>query len=196
MREDKDDVVLGRVKVTNVAGKALEMQQFGVKVVLTPGAATTAGPVALTLANLFENFELYNESNGSTYELDLAGNVYSDGDLNVALAQGTTTFAIRADTKKDIAMFDTASVKLDLSAGAIGANGGLYIIETNDDTQVTDITPSALSWKATKGTEAGATVVAITPLANVSKVRGSNDVVALQYTVEADESSALTDWWS
>ncbi len=190
MREDKDDVVLGKIKVTNVAGKALELQQFGVKVALTAGSATTAGPAALTLANLFENFELYNESNGATYELDLNGSVYSDSDLNIAIAQGTTTFAIRADTKKDITNFQTASVKLDLTAGPIGPNGGLYIIETEDDTAVNDITPSALSWKTTKGSEAGATV-ALTPLANISKVRGSNDVVALQYTVEADESSAL-----
>lgn len=190
MREDKDDVVLGKIKVTNVAGKALELQQFGVKATLTPGTATTVGPVALTLANLFENFELYNESNGATYELDLAGNVYSDADLNIAIAQGTTTFAIRADTKKDITNFQTASVKLDLTAGAIGANGGLYIIETEDDTAVTDITPSSLTWKTMKGTEAGATV-ALTPLANISKVRGSSEVVALQFTVEADESSAL-----
>lgn len=189
MREDKDDVVLGKIRVTNVAGKALELQQFGVKATLTAGTAT-ANSAALTLATLFENFELYNESNGATYELDLNGSVYSDNDLNIALAQGTTTFAIRADTKNDITNFETASVKLDLTAGAIGANGGLYIIETEDDTAVTDITPSALSWKTVKGSEAAATV-ALTPLSNVSRVRGSNDVVALQFTVEADESSAL-----
>jgi hypothetical protein len=193
IREDKDDVVLGKIKVTNVAGKALELQEFGVKVTLT-GTATTSGAVALTLANLFENFELYNESNGSTYELDrdVDGftNVYGDTNLNIAIAQGTTTFAIRADTKKDITNFQNATIKLDLSDGSVDSNGGLYIIETEDDTPVTDITPSALSWKTIKGTEAGATV-ALTPLANISKVRGSNDIVALQYTVEADESSSL-----
>lgn len=39
IREDKDDVVLGTIKVTNVAGKNLELQKFGLKVQLTPGTA-------------------------------------------------------------------------------------------------------------------------------------------------------------
>jgi len=39
MREDKDDVVLGKIRVTNVAGKALELQKFGVKAALTANTA-------------------------------------------------------------------------------------------------------------------------------------------------------------
>lgn len=49
------------MKVTNVAGQSLELQQFGIKVVLSN---TTA-----TLDEVFDNFEIYNEDTGTSYEL-------------------------------------------------------------------------------------------------------------------------------
>jgi hypothetical protein len=125
---------LGKLKVTNVAGKNLELQKFGVEATLTAGTAFVdngAGvgiandgiqngtEAALTLATLFENFELYNVSNGSTYELTLGGtttDVYSEDDLNVTLNQGVTNFELRADTKKQIGNFDGASVVFTLVA--------------------------------------------------------------------------------
>ena len=203
IKEDKDDVVLGKIKVTNVAGKDLELQQFGIKVDLTVGTATTAGPVAATLANVLENFELYNEDTGASYELtqgaatnsgghDVA--VFSDTDLGISLAQGSVTFALRADTKNNITNFDTAKFDLSLATGTLASHpttGAFYVEETEDDTAVSDITPSSLTWNQLDGVESSATL-SLTPLADIVRVRGSADVVALQFEIEADEASAIS----
>lgn len=213
VREDKDNVTLGTVKVTNVSGGNLELQKFWVLATLTAGTAFvddgngggTAGDgiqngteAAVTLSTIFENFELVAD-NGAAYELDLAGNVYQDTDLNITLPQGTTEFSFRADTKKTIVNFDTASVVFTLDASLnVGktddanlTNGSFLVVELEDDKPVSDLTPSSLSWKKVSGTESSATVATV-PLSDITKVRGANDVVALQFEVEADESSALT----
>lgn len=213
VREDKDNVTLGTVKVTNVSGGNLELQKFWVLATLTAGSAFVddgagAGGVAgdgiqngteaaVTLATIFENFELVAD-NGAAYELDLVGNVYQDTDLNITLPQGTTEFLFRADTKKSIVNFDTASVVFTLDASlnagktddANLTNGSFLVVELEDDKPVSDLTPSSLSWKKVSGTESSATVATV-PLSDITKVRGANDVVALQFEVEADESSAL-----
>lgn len=219
IRENKDDVELGSIKVTNVAGQNLELQKFGIQFAVTTtsfvddgiGGGTAdnntldVGEVAVTnLDELFENVELYNEDTGASYDLTrLAGgavltDVYQDTDLNVILPQGTTNFVLRADTKDNIGDFDLTTLNLSLDASlnvtntadANTANGQFIVVETDDDKLVTDLTPSSLSWKATKGSESSATV-ALVPLANLTKVRGAEDVVALQFEVEADESSDL-----
>jgi S-layer homology domain len=203
VKENKDNIVLGKIKVTNVAGKDLELQQVGIKVDMTVGTSTTGTPlVAGTLANTFENFELYNEDTGASYELsqgtatnalghDIA--VFSDTDLGIAVAQGTTTFAIRVDTKNNINNFNTVKYNMTLATGKLSdhaTTGAFYVVETNNDQPVTDLTPSALSWNVVNGTESSATV-SLTPLADITKVRGSNDVVALQFDIKADDSSAI-----
>lgn len=205
IKEDKDDVVLGKIKVTNVAGQNLELQEFGVRITLTPGTSfedldndnvDDGASEAAGLKEYLENVEFYNEDTGASYELtDPIGtgdtdHVYSDDDLNVELPQGSVTFLIRADVRDNIANFDTAAFDLTLDVGAMGANGGFYVVETEDDTEVTDITPSSLTWNQIDGSEAGA-VVSVTPLADITAVRGSEKVVALQFEVEADEASDL-----
>jgi S-layer homology domain len=203
IREDKKDTVLGSIKVTNVAGKNLELQQFGVKMdapyvtgailPLTSTPTTVAGNLNGTqLDAIFENFELYNQDTGASYELTRdSSNVYSDSDLNVAIPQGTTTYLIRADVKKNVTTtFDKYKFTLSLTAGAVTSNGGFYAVETSDDKVVGDVSPSSLTWKTSNGTESAATV-SVTPLSNVTKVQGSTDVVALQFEVQADQSSAL-----
>jgi hypothetical protein len=99
---------------------------------------------------------------------------------------------LRADTKTSIATFDNFEMDLSLTTGNLAvATGGFYVVETDDDTEVTDITPSKLSWKKIKGSESGATVANV-PLSDTNAVRGSDDVVALQFDVEADETSAIS----
>lgn len=191
IREDKDNVVLWKVKVTNVAGQNLELQEFGIRIAINAGTTTN------TLASQFlSDVELYSEDTGSSYELKLNGTddldvVYSDSNIDVVLPQGTTTWAIRADTAESITNFDTAKFQLSLTTGSVSATtGGFYVEETEDDQEVTDITPSSLSFNSIDGTESGAKV-ALVPLADKEVVRGANDVVALQFTVEAEKSSAV-----
>ncbi|USN57966.1 MAG: S-layer homology domain-containing protein [Candidatus Peribacteria bacterium] len=189
IREDKQNVVLGKVKVTNVAGQNLELQKLGVYVALSTG----------TLANTFENFELYNEANGTSYELSYATGtgasatgVYSDDDLSVTLPQGTVTLTIRADTKDNVTGFDGMTIDLSMETGDdnLATAGGFYVEETADDNEVTDITPSSLTFKQIEGVVSSATA-SVVPLADVTVVRGAQDVVALQFEIEADEASAI-----
>ncbi len=206
IRENKDDVVFGSVKVTNVAGKNLELQDFGVKIVVTWAPYFDAnndniqngGELTVTkISDILENVELYNVDSGASYEIDTdtsAGltKVYSDTDLGINLPAGTATFQIRADVKENLGGFDATKFNLTLTTGTLSAvTGGFKVVETADDTVVSDITPSSLSWKTVAGTEAGATAT-VTPLSDLSKVQGSNDVAALQFEVEADQSSAVT----
>lgn len=205
IREDKKNTVLGTLNVTNVSGQSLELQQFGVKVAptynssATFAAATvvngttyaTGASVVTALDDIFENFEIYNQTTGASYELINSSGVYSDSDLSMALASGTNTFVIRADVKKNISTtFDKFKFVLSLTSGAVGSNGGFYAVETGDDKVVSDISPSSVTWKTLVGTESSATV-SVVPLANVTKVQGASGVVAMQFQVQADNSSAL-----
>lgn len=199
IREDKKDTVLGTLNITNVAGKSIELQKFGVAVAGTyvtgailPGLSTgttSAGTFTQTqLDAIFENFEIYNQTTGASYELTGVSSVYSDADLSIALASGTNTFLIRTDVKKDVTTtFD--KYKFVVTLPSVNSSY-FYAVETSDDKAISDISPSSLAWKNLLGTESAATV-SMLPLADVKKVQGSTNVVTMQYQVEADNSSAL-----
>lgn len=199
VREDKDNVVLGSVKVTNVSGQALEMQEFGVIIALDNGGVADLGTVdllggSLTVIQALEDVELYNVDTGSSYELTAgtvatAGNIttatFSDTNIDVMIPEGTTTWSIRADTAQDIARFDAASFDV-----SVDVSNDVKVVETADDEEVTDKTPSSLSFNTIDGSESGAQVN-LFPLSDTDVVRGAKDVVALQFEVEAEQVSSL-----
>ncbi len=210
IREDKNNVTIGGFKLTNVAGQNLELQEFGIKVTLTAGNAfvddgagggtanddTLNGTEALTLAKLFDDVELYNEETGSSYELQLGGtssDIYSEDSIDVIIPQGSTNWSIRADTGEDINLFDSASFEISFVTGNtnILTAGAFYVEETEDDKEVTDITPSSVSFNSIDGSESGATASEVN-LSDITVVRGAKDIVALQWEVEAEESSYVT----
>lgn len=177
IREDKENVVLGGIKVTNVAGENLELEEFGVKITLTPGTAALGTNVAgtLTVQELFEDIELYNVDTGSSYELSLDSTastieVASENSIDVVLEQGTTEWQIRADTADDITNFDSASFELSFVTGSIGTNGGFKVVEQDDNTTLTDITPSSITFNSIDGSESGAKISAV-PLSNTDVPR-------------------------
>lgn len=183
IREDKKDVVLGTIKVTNVSGKDLELQKFTASV-------TTTGTGA---ENLLENVELVNEASGASYDLTLGtstSTTATDTDLNIAIPQGTTTFLVRADTKKPatpgLLNGSTVTIAVDTSSAT-----GFYVVETNDDKRVTDITPSSLSFKKLTMVASSATF-SYTPLANSTVVRGAKNQVVSQFEIEAGKTSSVT----
>ncbi len=201
IRADKDEVVLGSVKVSNVSGAALELQTFAVDVALTGGfiddgiGGGTANDgnqngteLAVTLDTVFENFEV--EINGTAYELTavngtLASSSYSDTDLTVTLPEGVTTMVIRADTKRYVSAGTVAA----LTVNNIGTTG-FKAVELQEETAVSDISPSSLSFKDIEFITAGAKLSAV-PLADVTVVRGSNDIVANQFEIKAEEASLV-----
>jgi len=173
IRADKKDVVLGTIEVTNVSGAPLELQKFGVDTTVSAG----------TLAATFENFEV--AINGSAYELTLSGGTYQDLDLNVTIPEGKSTMVIRADTLDGVADGTEVTIGLNTVGGV-----DFYIVETDEEEPVSDITPSALSFKKLTFIDAGASVKAIN-LADVTVVRGAKSIVANQFEINADEASAI-----
>ncbi len=200
IREDKDNVVLGGFQIINLSNESLELENFGVEISLSStGSAfvdTNAddvqnGTESIAAASVFEDVELYNVETGSSYELDAASDtalttLFSDNNIDSVIASGTTNWEIRADTAEDIFAFN--DVKIDLE---INVDSDVRIIETMDDERVTDITPSILSFNSIDGSESGAQV-SLNPLANIDVVRGAQDVTALSFEVEAEDSSAIT----
>jgi hypothetical protein len=188
IREDKNNVVLGGFQLTNVAGQNLELKEFGVQI------AFNAGSTGLSAATSFlDDVELYNEETGSSYELTTSDTdldaVFSENSIDVVIPQGTTVWSIRADTAENITAFDTASFVLSFTTGTISSTtGGFLVEETEDDTVVTDITPSSISFNTVDGSESGATA-SLVPLSDITVVRGADDLVVLQFEIEAEESS-------
>jgi hypothetical protein len=182
-KEDTKDVVFGEMKIVNISGKSLELDT------LTLDVETTNSGVYYVL----ENVELV--VNGSAQILDATIDLdsnkdeknvsFQEDDLGIIIPQGTTIVSFRADTKDDLS--NNENVELSLNAG----DTTLVINELVDDEQVTDITPNSLSWDAVEFKNASVEVSAI-PLANVKVVKGADDIVALQFEVEAGETSDVT----
>jgi len=185
IRADKKNVVLGSIKVRNVAGRNLELQKFGVRIEMGSHSSYTGN-----LVDVLENIEA--RINGSAYELESSNTasrdtVYSDTDLNVLLPQGDVEIIIEADTKKDV----PADVTFDLEITGTNGSTQFEVVETEDDKTVTDVTPSSLSFKKLTVISAGAKAAAI-PLANAKVVKGAKDSIIAQFEVEAEEASLVT----
>lgn len=188
VRADKDNVVLGTFKVSNQGGDDLEMQKFGAVMSLNAGGATI-GTGALTLANALEDVELYSVDTGSSYELKIStvsgDTVFADNKIDVVLPEGTSTWAIRADTAENITNFANARFTISLNVSR-----DIKVVELADDEEVTDKTPSSLTFKTIKGATSGAQVNLL-PLANTDVVRGSSNTEALKFEVKAGKSSPI-----
>jgi hypothetical protein len=187
VREDKDDVVLGTLDI--VAGQSdLEVKKIAVAVTALGGGNVSA---------FIENVQLRNVKTGARYDLtdgtDGTTREFADNSFDFTLSVGSNKFEVIADTFNTIALFDTKTLTLSMVADTTvgGNNGHLVVEETGDDTVVTDVTPSSLTWKKVEGSESGATV-SVLPLSDLTKVRGATNVTALQIEIKADESSALT----
>lgn len=184
--KDKKDIVLGKFTVTNTKGKALEITAINLTV-----ESNFTGSV---VSNLIENVEIYDESVGTVYDLATsatgASETFSDTSLSIAL--GTSkTFVVRADSK-DVAF--TTGQKLNVKLSNLGSSAnsaGILIKETADDNVVTDVTPSAISYKALEAVTASATLTALPLSTSKTAVVGSKDVEALSFEVKAGDASAL-----
>jgi len=205
IRQDKDDVILGKVTV-DVNGNEVELQ--AVQFVLD----VTAG--SLAASDIFDStsFELYDETNGLVYDLDATASDVNDdmggvanedytlanSDVDVILNE-TTTFVVRADTNDSLtAAFANSTMNLSLDLDSDNDNDidssdvGFRMVETQDDTVIDDVTPSSISYKTIDGSASSATITVLPLSASKNAVIGSSEVVALEFEVEADESSALT----
>jgi len=222
IRPDKDDVVLGTLRVTANAGQDLELQKMNVNITVAGGG---------DVSDYFENIEFYDGR--SVYSLPqfvgpAATEQFEDNDLTISLTQGETKdFEIRADMINVPADLDggaacvpgaaivggagtvdtdgdvvcdalgesfngkTFTVKVTNIGGALPAST-FYVVETDDDTAVTDVTPSSVTFKTLDGTTAAATVSKVVQSTNKSAVIGSNNIEGSVFEIKAADASDLT----
>jgi len=188
IREDQDDVVLGEFKVIVNNGQALYIEDISFDLF------SDANPFPRQLDTIFENFELYDVTNNTRYDLNsstfgIADINLSEENIDVYLPDtGEIILQVRADTVSAFPtnVADQVSVHLELDANP--ANGDLVIKESDDDEQVMDLVPSFMSFDSIDLVESAVDVTGI-PLADTSVVRGATEVVALQFQVETDEVS-------
>ena len=201
IKEDKDDVTLGKFTVENQSGGDLDLEEFGVVVELTLGSNAAASGV--TVENIFDDFEILNETTNRTDTLELENGftstrgIYSDDSLGIQIPEGTTTFVIRADTADEIPNFAEVDINLSFntisrnSNGSIDRTNGFFIVEEqDDDEEVEDISPSFISFDNLEGIESTAEL-SVNPLPTTTAVRGGEGVQVLEFEVEADEASTL-----
>ena len=190
VRKNKSDVVFWKFKLITNAWKNLEFTQ--IKLDITQQTAAWSWVLAL-----LKNIELYDETKWATFDLSdstIASTTKTiqlvDSDLWISLADGETrVFAIRADTQ-DVATISWASFKFSI-AGIWDTTGGIVVMETDNDTNVSDITPKSLSYNAVEWQTSSAqfSVHSLSSTKNV--VIGSDNVVALDFQVKADDSTDL-----
>jgi hypothetical protein len=175
----------------SAAGKNLELDDF--KLVLNED---DAGSDNLDWLDIFDNIELYNKSAGGVYDLSCLESTpnnnhintetltCSDTDMGVSIKEGTTIFQIRLDTQ------DVAANGVKFHATVDVANH-VVVRETDDDTRVTDVTPSALSYKSITIEDSSATITSLALPAAKSAVIGSQGVVLHKFEVKAGDSSDI-----
>ncbi len=181
IRDNTDNVVLGTLKVVNVAGQDLNIKNFGINLTTTnSGVLSDLENVKVEINGT--SYDLYANTT-STWVKDVT---FSDTDLDITLPQGTSMLTVKADTLDHLSDGETITMKLNASSDT-----QFYVEETQDDNKVTDVTPSSLTWNDVEIKQPLATV-SETPLADVAVVKGTSDIVALQFDVEANEVSPLT----
>ncbi|MDD2565975.1 MAG: hypothetical protein PHZ26_03465, partial [Candidatus Gracilibacteria bacterium] len=192
IRQDKNDIVLGTIKLVSNAGKSLELEKFKVTIQNTD----TTAPV--NVATLLENVELYDVTSGTVYDLNASAGTteisYTE-EVNIAMpTTGELTLAIRADTL-DTATINgarlVASVAYDTTSTSTA--GTFAIKETGDDKYVTDVTPSAITFKTVNGTTSSLSINTVAMSSTKTAVIGSKGVEVLTFELKSDnDSSDLT----
>jgi hypothetical protein len=147
--KDKDNIVFGTFTVKANAGKDLYIDKVAYKLTLTDPNTNS------DLVNTLENVELYDVTHSINYDTDSADPAagvdsyeYNFKDLDITLKDGESiTFQIRADTKKSATAGHSITAEISTITNTADGNGYIVIKENADDKQVTDITPSSISFK-------------------------------------------------
>jgi hypothetical protein len=196
--DDQDNIVLGSFEIFPVHGQDIELKQFETQISLTAGTAN------LDVNDILENVEL--RSNFGTFSLDgigADGGVNADSDsvtlvddsVDVLLpSDGTFKADIVADIK-DVANNDHfAAAKLEVRISSIGKStqtgAGLYFEEQEEDTAITDVTPSSIVFSEIEGKKASLTSSALTLSSSLNSVHGTEGVVMHKVDVAAGNASA------
>lgn len=180
VRADRDDVVLASFDLVVKEGQLLSLED--IKFTL---AGSTGG-----MAALFEDVELQVIIAGSTrtYDLTYLSNTYYDTDLGISIPDGAT---MKVNLIGDMAAPTVVTPFVGQSFYfTLSTSDGFEIIELDDDTVVTDITPSSITFDTVDVVNPTVTVSRLF-LGNVDVVRGTAKVDAYKFQVKTDNVSSV-----
>lgn len=196
--DDQDNIVLGSFEIFPVHGQDIELKQFETQISLTAGTAN------LDVNDILENVEL--RSNFGTFSLDgigADGGVNNDSDtvtlvddsVDVMLpSTGTFKADIVADIKDVANNSHFAAAKLEVRISSIGKSSqtgaGLYFEEQEEDTAITDVTPSSIVFSEIEGKQASLTSSSLTLSSSFNSVHGTEGVVMHKVDVAAGSASS------
>lgn len=202
-RKDKKDLVFWKIKVTANAWTDIVWEKVFLEINNSTDWTWTASTV-------FDNIELYDEKSWAVYGLTCtdadndswsASNDYdcTDTDIGISLTNWETrTFAIRLDSNNDTSIswmkyqLQITPIWVDnVSSASTCSNSRNCFKEVINDKYVTDITPSAISYKTLEGQLSSATLTNLTLSSAKDAVVWSADVPVLDFELKADETSAL-----
>ncbi|MDP2670536.1 MAG: S-layer homology domain-containing protein [bacterium] len=182
IRENSDNVVLAEFGLNVNAGQDLSLENI----------KFTANSVS---GSVFDNEQLEVTIDGSVRTYDLtestagANPTYSDTDLGIYLKAGSDiTVRLIADTTNSFEagwIGDSFAVSMLTSTA-----GGFKVIENDDDTTVTDIVPSSITFDTIDLVESTVTVARLS-LGDVDVVRGAANVDAVKFQVQTDDVSSV-----
>jgi len=180
--DNKDNVVFGKMTVTANAGKDLYVDSL---------KYTLANTIAHNLDTDLENVELYDATNNVTYDTDTTSfsaqtKKFVFTDLDIKIPNGSNvTLEIRADIKKDANTSDKIHASVDVANDVV-------IKENTDDKTVTDVVPSAISFKNIEIVGADMTINSLVQ-SNTNSVIWTTSVDAFDFEVRSNsDSSDLT----
>ncbi len=180
VRTDYDDAIIAEFDITSAAGQPVEWRDVAFRII-------DDGTTNICTYLEASEFELWDEDTGSRYSLDVdncdGDMIISDDDVSIILDEGTKSFTLRAST-------------LD----ATGIAGNEFNVEWNrsnndfrelsDDEQITDITPSNITWQAVEIVDSGLTLTVL-PMGSVNAVVGYQDLEVLDFELEAEDYNAV-----
>ena len=185
--KNQSNLVLGYVDIESRSGESIDLQNINLKVTSTGGNIDDAMDVT--------TFEAVT-SNG-TYDLSRAGGCAAAADCtfsasNVDLSiKGVQRVWFRVDSK-DNGFTEEVVITASLnSMDGSDDSDGLYFKEINDDTAITDITPTNITFEDITSKVSSATVRSRAQSSTLTSVQGTDGVKAMAFEIEAGEASHL-----
>ena len=178
VRQDKTNVTLGQIQITNGNNQNLLLKNLGIEL-------TTSNN---NLWDVLENVEF--EINGTVYDLASANtwsstSTYSTTNLWIVLPQGVSILRVRADTLDNLTNGETITMSLTVNEENLK-------ITDNDANNIATITPSSLIFNNLTITQPTATIPYFTLFPLTEIVKGATDIVALEFEIEASAVSNIT----
>jgi hypothetical protein len=174
MRQDRDDYLLAAFDLTVNAGSDVELDKLVFNSTVLGGG---------TMAQIFEKIEV--SVDGSTEEVDTIGSTLTFDDLALSIPTGKKVrIEVRGDTKSNLSGLVNDTVQLSLNASTISLE------DLDENENITDITPSSLTFDKLTIVEPGVKVSKISAQ-SLDVVAGQKGIELFKFQVETDDSSSI-----